>query len=151
MSSLDAIKIAVEGLPGTAHSVRNAIPVLHEIRHALDKLASTGEATVIDLSAIPFGPGDREQLLEALGEGEVEASVHALGETRVSETRYPGVWLVQHLSPHGNDLATQIEVTRLPAMLVTPEQDIADASDALAKHLQQDTDQPTERTPQELP
>ena len=140
MSSLDAIKVAVEGIPEAAHTVQNALPVLHEIRHALEKLASTGEPTVIDLSAIPFGPGDLSQLFEALGKGEVEASVNAFGETRVSETQYPGVWLVQHFSPQGNDLATHIEVTRLPSMLVTPEQDIADASAALAQHLQQDID-----------
>jgi hydrogenase-1 operon protein HyaF len=140
MSSLDAIKVAVEGSPAPAHAAQNALPVLHEIRHALDKLATTGEPTVIDLSAIPFGPGDRDQLFEVLGKGEVEASVNALGETRVSETRYAGVWLVQHFSPQGNDLATHIEVTRLPGMLVTPEQDIADASRALAEHLQQDSD-----------
>jgi len=140
MSSLDAIKVAVEGIPAAADAAANALPVLHEIRHALDKLAASGEPTVIDLSAIPFGPGDLKQLFATLGKGEVEASVNAFGETRVSETQYPGVWLVEHFSPQGNDLATHIEVTRLPSMLVTPEQDIADASAALTLRLQQDHD-----------
>ena len=33
-------------------------PVLHEIRHALSRLVETGEPTRIDLSAMPYGPGD---------------------------------------------------------------------------------------------
>jgi len=150
MSSLDAIKVAVEGVPAAA-TAHNAMPLLHEIRHALDKLAGSGEATVIDLSAIPFGPGDKEQLFTTLGEGEVQASVHALGDTQVNETRYPGVWLVRHLSPHGNELTVHVEVARLPSILATPQQDVAESAAALAEYLQHAPELPTLKTvsPQE--
>ena len=65
MSSLDKITIKAE--PAVFHP--NAWPVLHEIRHALRRLAEEGEGTIIDLRAIPFGPGDEELLLRTLGEG----------------------------------------------------------------------------------
>lgn len=135
LSALDAIKVTVIGPQGSDASAANALPILHEIKHALDKLAASGEPTTIDLSAIPFGPGDKEQLFETLGSGEVDASVEALGNTRVRETRYPGVWLIEHQAPQGEELATHIEITRLPAMLVTPEEDVEDAARALAETL----------------
>ena len=137
MSGLDAIAVKVEGF--AAGDAANAIPLLHEIRHALLRLAETGEPTTIDLSAIPFGPGDRDKLFEALGEGEVSASVDALGETRVNETRYPGVWVVHHNSPTGDELVTHIEVTRLPSMLTTPEEDLGEAAAQLAADLDTDS------------
>jgi hypothetical protein len=41
---------------GTEHG--NALPILNEIRHALDRLLESGETTVIDLGALPMGPQD---------------------------------------------------------------------------------------------
>lgn len=116
---------------------RNAVPVLHEIRHALDRLAQTQEATVIDLSAIPFAPGDRQQLLEVLGSGEVEATINAMGPTRIRETAFPGVWLVQYLGASDEEVATHIEITRCPSLLLTPEPDVAESAAALAARLEE--------------
>jgi hydrogenase-1 operon protein HyaF len=132
---LDAIKVTVEGTAGLAGDALNTVPILHEIRHALEKLAAADETTTIDLSSIPFGPGDKQRLFDVLGEGEVEATVDAMGATRVQETRFAGVWLVQYLSVSGEELATHIEVTRCPSLLVTPQQDLADAAQALKARL----------------
>jgi hydrogenase-1 operon protein HyaF len=128
VSGLDAIKVSVEGPGGHDGTALNAIPLLHEIRHALEKLADSGETTTIDLSSIPFGPGDKQQLFDALGRGEVEAKIDAMGETRVEESRFPGVWLIHYFAVTGEELATHIEVTRCPALLITPEQDLADSA-----------------------
>ena len=133
MSSLDDIKIKVESLSFR----QNALPILHEIRHALTRLAETGEGTVIDLRAIPFGPGDEELLLEILGPGEVEATVNALGPTRIRETGFAGVWLLDYQDEAGERIAFQIEVTTLPSLLRSQPQDIADAGASLAERLQQ--------------
>lgn len=135
MSGLDAISVRVEGTPQTAKMAMNAVPVLHEIRHALDKLAQSGETTTIDLSSIPFAAGDKQQLLDALGRGEVSATVDAMGPTRIQETAYPAVWLVHYFSASDEELATHIEVTRCPSLLLTPEQDVADAAKALEARL----------------
>jgi hydrogenase-1 operon protein HyaF len=128
MSGLDAIEVCVEGPEEHDGTALNAIPLLHEIRHALHKLADSGETTTIDLSSIPFGPGDKEQLFDVLGHGEVEAKVDAMGDTRIEETAFAGVWLVHYFAVSGEQLATHIEVTRCPSLLVTPEQDLADAA-----------------------
>ena len=138
MANLESIEVRVEGLDGTHHSAQNALPLLHEIRHALARLAESGEPTIIDLSAIPFGPGDRDKLFQALGQGEVSATVNALGETRIDETAYPGVWLIRHHSPMGDELATHIEITRQPSMLITPEEDLGASASRLADYLNKD-------------
>ncbi len=113
---------AANGCAGAADNVftDNARPVLNEIRHALHQFHTSGETTLIDLTAMPFGPGDEEQLLAALGTGEVAASVHALGETVVHETAYAGVWLVEYRAPDGARQALHVEVTDVPSMLRTP-------------------------------
>lgn len=134
MSGLGAIHVKVEGLP--VRSTDNALPLLHEIRHALDRLTATGQSTTIDLSSIPFSPNDRERLFETLGQGEVQAKVHAFGPSTIRETGYPGVWLVQHMNPHGEELSTCIEVVRVPPLLVTPESDVKDSAAALEQRLE---------------
>lgn len=135
MSGIQDIPISVLDLQGSQAQTGNVLPILNEVRYALALLASQGTPTTIDLSAIPFAPGDREKLDQVLGEGEVSAVVDALGETRIRETAYPGVWLVSHHSPQGDILATQIEVTRMPSLLSTPEQDIPDTVNALDDYL----------------
>lgn len=135
MSGLDAIKVTVEGLPASNGDALNDIPLLHEVRHALQKLTETGETTTIDLSSLPFGPGDKERLLDVLGQGEVSANVDAMGATKVRETAFAGVWLVQYYSVADEVLAEHIEVTRCPSLLITPEQDLADAALALQARL----------------
>jgi hydrogenase-1 operon protein HyaF len=125
----------VEGLAGGDERALNAIPLLHEIRHALERLATSGESTLIDLSSIPFARGDRAQLMAVLGEGEVQATVEAMGPTRVSETAFAGVWLIQYLGASGEEVATHIEITRCPSLLLTPEQDVAASAAALEARL----------------
>jgi hydrogenase-1 operon protein HyaF len=130
---LQDIEVRVESL-----SFRhNALPVLHEIRHALGALADAGESRVIDLRAIPFGPGDEDLLLEVLGGGEVEATVQALGSTYVRETAYPGVWLVDYRGPGGERIGLQLEVTELPALLRSQPEDVRESADRLTARLAQ--------------
>jgi len=133
VSGLDAIDVRVEGLGSLGTD--NALPLLHEIRHALERLASTGEPTTIDLSSIPFSQHDRDRLFETLGEGEVRARVDAFGPSTVRETAFPGVWLVQHANPHDEELSAFIEISRLPNILTTPLADVEDSAVALAAKL----------------
>ena len=123
MSTLDKIAVRVET---AGRFARNALPVLHEVRHALRRLVETGESTAIDLQSIPFGPGDEEDLCASLGTGEVAAQLHALGESRITETIYPGVWIVDHYNTHGQRIAYQIEVATVPAVLMAQPDDMAD-------------------------
>ncbi|NEX20433.1 hydrogenase expression/formation protein [Thiorhodococcus mannitoliphagus] len=127
------------GCQGTPRSFGNALPVLNEIRHALEKLVTTGEETRIDLSALPFGPGDLDRLTDWLGTGEVEATVDALGPTRVQETAIPGVWLVDYHNSEQQRLTLHIEVAPVPEILRPQPQDLADALNQLDARLEQET------------
>jgi hydrogenase-1 operon protein HyaF len=134
MSVLDGIGVQVEATSVPAE-MGNVQPVLHEIRHALELLQSSGEKTVIDLRAIPFGPGDKAQLLAELGTGEVSARIDALGPTHIRETALPGVWLVEYRAPDDSELALHIEVARVPGLLSTPTGEITIALEHLKERL----------------
>lgn len=135
MSSLDGIAVRIDGTPASPASSHNVAPILHEIRHALRQLSRTGEPTTIDLSAMPFLDSDEEDLLSALGRGEASALVDALGETRIEETAYAGVWLVDHRGPGGERLALHIEVAEVPLLLKSPREDLQDALERLEEAL----------------
>ena len=115
----------------------NALPILNEIRHALARLLESGETSVIDLGALPMGPQDEAELLAALGEGEVEATIHAGGPSSVRETAFHGVWLLTHRNEAGETLARFIEVAFVPELLMSQAEDIADSAVELAKKLGQ--------------
>lgn len=132
MSTSDDIQVKVE----SAGFRNNALPILHQIRHALSRLAEAGERAVIDLMAIPFGPGDEELLVEVLGQGEVSAVVDALGPTRVNETAYPGVWLVDYRDTEDARIAFQIEITEIPNILKAQPEDVADGIERLGSRLE---------------
>ncbi len=134
MSVLEAITIGVSA-PNPGQDWGNAMPILHEIRHALKRLSTDGSPCVIDLGAIPFGPGDEARLLALLGRGEVEAVIHALGETRIWESAIPAVWLVDHYNPEGERIALHIEVDRVPSLLRTQPEDFVEATARLDRIL----------------
>jgi hydrogenase-1 operon protein HyaF len=135
MSGLDGIAVRVEGTLASPASSQNVAPVLHQIRHALRQLSRTGEPTTIDLSAMPFVGSDEEDLFAALGRGEASAVVNALGETRITETAYAGVWLVDHRGPSEERLALHIEVAEVPLLLKSPREDLQDALERLEQAL----------------
>lgn len=127
MTGLNGIGLVVEGHHSEPIEWGNALPILYEIRHGLQRLSESGEATLIDLHALPFGPGDEERLLALLGHGEVEARIDALGPTQVWETAFPGVWLVDHRNAQGERLALHIEISSVPEILRSQSEDVADA------------------------
>ena len=97
----------------------NADPVLHEIRSLLKDLVTSGKSASIDLRSLPLLPGDYEKLKEVLGQGEVSATIDAMGQTQVRETAVHGVWWVTHYNSDENIIAESIEVTYIPEILRT--------------------------------
>jgi hydrogenase-1 operon protein HyaF len=135
MSGLRDIGISVE-TPGPGEVLTgNVQPILHEILHALRRLSDSGEPRVIDLQSIPFAPGDEARLLDVLGRGEVEVRMHSLGETRIWESVYSGVWVVDHRNAEGERIAFHIEVARLPGILQAQDEDIRDGVERLHRRL----------------
>lgn len=114
----------------------NAAALLHEIAALLDSLSQTGEGGSVQLNGLPLLPGDYEALQEALGEGELNAELQALGPTQVRETALHGVWWVTHRNSAQEIVAESIEVTRCPAILQTPAEDVSEAAQRLRDSLQ---------------
>lgn len=122
----------------------NLVPILHQVRHALEHLLETGEPTVIDLRSLPLAPGEERRLESLLGEGEVEITLHALGTSHITETRYSGVWLVVHRNSEGEVIGKSIEIDRVPALVAAPREEMTHALSALERAL--DFDEPGGRT-----
>lgn len=117
--------------PADAALSGNALPLLRELVEQLQVLLDTGEASAIDLSALPLTPGDLEWLREQLGVGEISVTLQANGESTLDETAFPGVWWVTHRNEQGAVTTQFIEVTFIPELAKSPRQDVAAAREAL--------------------
>jgi hydrogenase-1 operon protein HyaF len=97
--------------------------ILIEIATHLDLLADGGEPGAIDLRSLPMSPSDREQLLEALGPGEVSITLKGDGESTINETGIQGVWWSEYRDRGGELIAGFIEIAQVPSILpVEPDQ-----------------------------
>lgn len=113
----------------------NAVPLLHEIKHALTRLLDDGSESIIDLGAIPFAPGDERVLDNVLGVGEVQATLTIMGESHVRETTVPGVWRVDHLDENAEFQSRFIEITFLPKILKSQREDVERGVETLSERL----------------
>lgn len=128
-AALHAIPVKVETSTG------NVLPILHEVRHALARLLESGTHYIIDLRALPLGPGEEDRILEALGSGEVVAEFDSLGRSEIRESAYGGCWIVTHYDRDGDVKTRFIEVTEIPDILKSQTADIADGLARLTARL----------------
>jgi hydrogenase-1 operon protein HyaF len=131
MSGLDSIPVILGSQSDGDLRTQNLRPLLLQIEQALHDLLDSGSTTTIDLAAMPFSNQDEEDLRRHLGRGEVSATLDAYGPTVIEETALPGVWLTEHKDAEGHRLTLHLEVTRIPAILIAPEEDIATALELL--------------------
>ncbi len=124
----------------------NVQPILHEIRHALAALIATGETRVIDLRSIPLAPGEEQTIIDTLCCGEVHAKLNALGPSEIYETRFAGVWLITHYNEDNNIIGRFIEITRIPDILQSQNEDIAGALTQLETELDEGAEPDTNET-----
>jgi hydrogenase-1 operon protein HyaF len=129
MSGLAGIPVAVE------HSSGNVELLLHEIGHALDRLLTHGQGTLIDLRSVPLAPGEEDRILEFLGTGEVRAELDAGGLSTVNESRFAGVWVVTHHDPGGDIIGRLIEISLIPDILRSQPPQMREGREALARDL----------------
>lgn len=119
----------------------NVTPLLHEIRHALEHWLDSGDAYAIDLRSMPMAPGEEDQLLKILGEGEVHADLSLTGKSVVLETRFPAVWLVTHYNTDDTIIGRFIEICEIPAILKSQAEDARDGLEYLESLLSHDKQQ----------
>jgi hydrogenase-1 operon protein HyaF len=131
------VVITEAGSPASTHG--NAMPILHEIEALLNDLVASGKTAAIDLRSLPLLPGDYARLKEVLGQGEVSATLEALGATQVRETAIHGVWWVTHCNSDASVIAEFIEVTYLPEILRTHPADARAGLDLLRARLTPET------------
>ncbi|MEZ5652342.1 MAG: hydrogenase maturation protease [Burkholderiaceae bacterium] len=106
--------------------------VMNEISSLLERLVREPDLEeIIDLGSLPIGEAGREALIARLGSGEVDAVLSLLGQTRVRETGYAGVWHITHLADDRRVLSEQICVTRVPGILLAHGEDIGIAAERL--------------------
>ena len=123
--SLDAIPIHVINAPSIeAGLTGNAPPLLRELAEQVKRLLATGEASAIDLSALPLTPADLDWLREKLGTGEISVTLQANGESTLNETACPGVWWVTHHNEQGAVTSQFIEVALVPELVKAHPQDV---------------------------
>jgi|GEM_PF-387019 len=100
-------------------SLGTLLPLLHEIRHALNKLLNQQEETAIDLRNFPLSQQDKQTLFQVLGKGEIQAELTALGRSLIWETQLPGLWVVEHYNTDEILLSQSLEITGIPSILST--------------------------------
>jgi hydrogenase-1 operon protein HyaF len=115
---------------------QNVKPLLHEVKHGLEKLIETGQITIIDLRSIPLAADEENKILNILGQGEVVAKLDAMGLSEVVETQYAGVWLVTHYNEEDHIISRFIEVTTMPEILCSQTEDIMAAYSRLTLDLE---------------
>lgn len=123
---------------GIEYSTGNIEPLLHEIRHALQRLIECGETSIIDLRRIPLAPNEEDRIEQLLGAGEVRAELDALGSSKIRETGFSGVWIVEHRNTEDELVGKFIEVTRVPSILESQDADIETAIARLREQLSGD-------------
>jgi hydrogenase-1 operon protein HyaF len=129
---LDAIPVVAVSAPGPhAALTGNAGVVLREIAEKVRLLVDAGEASTIDLLAMPLSAADLAWLRERLGAGEVRITLDAEGESSLNETSCPGVWWVTHRNAQGGVASAFIEVAVVPELAKAPIDDVAAGLDRL--------------------
>jgi hydrogenase-1 operon protein HyaF len=136
-SALRSIGIKVEGLPAAEVDAftMNVRPLLHEVRHALERLLVEGEETTIDLGSLPMAPGELEKIDDALGAGEVRVMLDSLGPSQLYETRFNGVWRVTHRNASDEVVGRYIEIARVPSVLPAQDPDMRRSLEELTQKL----------------
>ena len=108
--------------------------ILSELVSLLERLADGNSPGSIDLRSLPMSPPDRALLQRVLGNGEVQATVNARGLSKIHETRFSGVWWIEHFDQEGESVAEFIEVSRVPDILASaPDESAADARELRAR------------------
>ena len=65
----------------------------------------------------------------------MHAKLNALGPSEIYETRFAGVWLITHYNEENNIIGRFIEITKIPEILQSQNEDITTALSQLENEL----------------
>ena len=86
-----------------------------------------------------MAPGEEAKIEKMLGEGEISVKLNALGPSEIIETGISGVWLITHYNMEEEVLGKFIEITKVPALIATQEEDLAEGLSRLVEQLSDKT------------
>ncbi len=130
-----AIPLKVKSTPKTGTIGGGVKAIGFEILAHLERYLENGEPAAIDMRSLPMAPNEYTELMEMLGEGELDLTIDMRGPSRFRETAYPGVWWIQHKGPDDRVLSEYIEINRIPDFLCTQTDQIEDAVRELSDRL----------------
>jgi hydrogenase-1 operon protein HyaF len=131
----DAIPLKVKASPKGV-TIGGGVKALgFEILSHLERFLESGETAAIDMRGLPMAPNEYKELLDMLGQGELDLTLEMGGKTRIRETAYSGVWWIQHQGPDDRIQSEYIEINRIPDFLCAQTDQIEDAVKALSDRL----------------
>jgi hydrogenase-1 operon protein HyaF len=94
--------------------VLNARSIVEELRHHAGAWRPGDPAHVVNLTLLPFGPGDHSGLDAVLGEGPVSILSRGFGNCRIASTRVRNVWRVRFYNSMNTLILDTLEVVDIP-------------------------------------
>ncbi|MDD5366999.1 MAG: hydrogenase expression/formation C-terminal domain-containing protein [Gallionellaceae bacterium] len=114
--------------PEAGPGVANAPALLAEIE---EQLRQATAHHVINLTLLPFTPGDGEYLDGALGRGAATILSRGYGNCRITATAVPRVWWVQYFNAQDALILNTIEITDVPEVARAAAEDLEDSRERL--------------------
>lgn len=118
-------------MPAVEAPGASAQAIISEIEVCAARFAATGEDASIDLRFLKAMPREREILASLLGQGEISATVNALGCTEIRETAIPCVWWIRHRNSEDETVGELIEITEVPEIIAGDRMAVAQGLEAL--------------------
>jgi len=128
--------IPLDGVPERRGGLGGGVAaILTELAARLERLSVDGVTALIDLRSLPMSVTDRGELLEALGQGEVTATLDAQGTSTLRETAFAGIWWTVHRDRDNTITSELLEVSLVPQILAADPDDISPAAAALRRRI----------------
>ncbi|WP_135075209.1 hydrogenase expression/formation protein [Terasakiella sp. SH-1] len=113
--------------------VRNAPPVLSEIKDKVANYRAGQPCHAINLTLLPQTDEDIAYLAEKLGVGTTIILSRGYGNCRVSSTMTKNVWWVQYFNSQDATILNSIEIVDLPDVVRAAQEDILDSAERLSE------------------
>lgn len=142
MTRIEQFPISVQSAFDPTATVKG---LLTEIASALKELINNGVEHQLDLMGMLL-PEATDLLLEQLGRGEISITLSAMGDSEIYETSISGVWVVSHFNTEEELIAQTIEITRIPGIITTPQEELITARESLDTLMQSLASMPSHST-----